>query len=707
MAKKVNIKKEKAPKVPKTPKKSKEKKERAVREVAFYRSIQFRLILSFFVPVICIIVLGVASNQKASSALIENYEASVSQTMDMMQQYVSLIVSSERDTFKPYLNNADMKKYMGGLMSAEDAGATRKSFQSEFRNAMALDTKLKDVSFLADDCRTICSDNASFPDNAYTTYLETPQGQAMMEDEFSWYVFGQDSATDEAFGIDTSSYALRLVRKLPEAKAAMMISIDADYIRTAMQSMDPGTNGYVVLVTSDGQEFYSDETLTMEQPLVYNTDYYQLVMASEEINGTETVNIGGNTYLFVYSKLTSGDALVATLVPEERIISETEDIQNLTMALTLVAAVIALLLGTLMSRRMSGTIKYILRQLHKVSKGDLTVHLTAKTKDEFGMLCAGVNETVEHVKGLIIHVNEVSAQLNQAAAHVSETSSTFMETSNDIQNVVAELEVGVNKLDSGSEDCLTQMDSLSGKISNVSLNADEIGKLTASAGNTINSGIASVQGLTESAKSTSEITQNVITAIEELEEKSKTIHKIIQDINDIAEQTNLLSLNASIEAARAGEAGRGFAVVAEEIRKLSDQCQDSAGKIALIVNEIVSKTGDVVEIARQAEEVVSSQTGAVEQTTNSFRLIDQQVALLLEALGTITNNVEAMSNSRNETLEAIESISAVSAETAACSTSVHDTAGTQLSAIKDLEDASEDLRQRADRLVEILGTFRV
>ena len=107
------------------------------------------------------------------------------------------------------------------------------------------------------------------------------------------------------------------------------------------------------------------------------------------------------------------------------------------------------------------------------------------------------------------------------------------------------------------------------------------------------------------------------------------------------------------------------------------------------------------------EEVVSSQTGAVEQTTNSFRLIDQQVALLLEALGTITNNVEAMSNSRNETLEAIESISAVSAETAACSTSVHDTAGTQLSAIKDLEDASEDLRQRADRLVEILGTFRV
>lgn len=88
--------------------------------------------------------------------------------------------------------------------------------------------------------------------------------------------------------------------------------------------------------------------------------------------------------------------------------------------------------------------------------------------------------------------------------------------------------------------------------------------------------------------------------------KSKSISNIVSAINDIAEQTNLLSLNASIEAARAGDAGRGFSVVAEEIRKLADQCLASSSQISSIVDEIVSKTGEVVNIARQAEDAVSS-----------------------------------------------------------------------------------------------------
>ena len=199
----------------------------------------------------------------------------------------------------------------------------------------------------------------------------------------------------------------------------------------------------------------------------------------------------------------------------------------------------------------------------------------------------------------------------------------------------------------------------------------------------------------------------MIAAIEELEERSMAINEIVSAINQIAEQTNLLSLNAFIEAARAQEAGKGFAVVAEEIRKLSDQCLASAGQISDIVTEIVGKTGEVVEIAKQAEEIVSTQSGAVEETTQSFRLIDTQVASLLTALDTISNNVKEMDSSRSETLEAIEGISTVSGETAECSVKVYKSADAQLGAVKNLKDASVNLRDRADRLIETLGKFIV
>ena len=712
MLKKENVKK--APKTPKEPRAKKaERKSNGTKhakekvEVGFFRSIRFRLIAAFLVPVIAIIILGGASYKKASDAIVNSYKESTEQTVDMMQQYIDLVITSEKDEFKTYLTEDDLTKYYSGIADAETGANINYDYVTKLRNKMALDTKLKSVYFLADDGKSINITSTPVSADAYSSYITSVQGDIINNDRYNWYVFGQDADADMAGNLESGNYALRLARRMNDMKSIMLVNVDANFTRRAMASLDPGEGGYVVMVTSDGKEFYSDETISFDTPLVYGTEFYQNALESEENSGNSIISINGESYLFVYSKLSIGNVIVTALIPEANMLATTADIKDLCFILTLFAAVVALLLGTLISKSMSGTIQYILRQLRKVSKGDLTVHLIPKKKDEFGMLCEGINDTVNHVKALIQDVNEVSAKVKDSAEYVSQAAGTFVETSQDIQNAVSEIEIGVNKLDSGSEDCLNQMDSLSDKITNVSDNTDEIGKLTSSTGYTINSGIESVQGLTESAKSTTEITQNVIRAIGELEDKSKSINKIVSAINDIAEQTNLLSLNASIEAARAGEAGKGFAVVAEEIRKLSDQCLDSAGQISDIVNEIVRQTEDVVGIAQQAAAVVSTQTGAVEETTQSFKMIDKQVESLLKALATISNNVADMNSSRAETLEAIESISAVSAETAACSTTVYSSASSQLDAVKDLDKAAQELHDRSEMLAEILSTFTV
>lgn len=707
-------KKERAPKKERVSKKKqqdkkvpKEKRTKEKSEIPFYRGIAVKLIICFLVPVVGVFVLGMVSYQKSSSAIVNSYKESVQQTTDMMEQYISLVATSEKDEFKSYLTEQDLKKYFSGLMDHTEENSTRRDYQSRLRNKLSIDDKLHSVYFLADSERSIDSSTGTLGTNLYTDYKNTTQGSEAVATSTGWFVYGPDEESDDVIGMKTHNYSLRIVKKVNGQEAVMIINLSGEYVRSAMKALDPGEGGYVALVCKDGHEFYSDNKISLDEPLIYGTDFYQRAMDGDKDNGNEMVTVNGQSYMFVYSKLSLGNVLITALIPSARVLEQSSQIKGLTTILTIICAILALALGFLISRRMSGTIQYILRQLRKVSNGDLTVHLQAKTKDEFKLLCDGINDMVDHVKSLIRDVNVVSEEVGAAAVHVAQTSGTFMATSQDIQNAVLEIESGVNKLDSGSDNCLNQMDSLSGKINNVSSNADEIGKLTNAAGETINAGITSVQSLTESSESTAEITRNVILSIEELQEKSKAISHIVSAINDIAEQTNLLSLNASIEAARAGDAGRGFSVVAEEIRKLADQCLSSAGQISSIVKEILSKTGEVVTIARQAEAVVSSQTGAVEDTTASFRQIDELVAQLIQALQTITNNVQEMNGARNETLSAIESISDASTQTAACSSSVHNAAGTQLDAVKNLDEASQSLTAKAESLLDALSTFQI
>ncbi len=702
-----------------TEKKSTEKQDKIVKKnryvkkklrtslVPFYRSISLRLILCFFVPVIGILVLGIVSYKNASDAIINSYKKSVSQTADMQQQFINLAVTSEIDEFKNYFTDSDLKVFFGGRMEMLEANAMQKKYNSRLYNKIAVDTKAEGAYFIADGGRSIRGGTTSLPVEAYSLYISTAQGEKVNKNPSDWFIFGQDEEADAALGIDTSAYSIRIARKFSGMSVIMVIDIDVEFVRNALKSIDTGKDGHVALITSDGIEFYCEQDYNSQDSLIYGTELYDKAISSESIIGNQIVELNGTSNLFVYGRMETGDVLVAAVIPAERLLAETASIKKISVILTIVCALVALVLGLAISKRISKIINYILHQLRKVADGNLSVQLQNNTKDEFGLLCEGVNMTVSQMKAILEDINGISNELNDTTSYVANAAGLFMDTSEDIKNAVSEIETGVNKLDEGSAECLEQMEALSGIITNVSVNTEEIGKLTHETGQTISLGMELVHGLKESAQETTDITHNVINSIQELEKKSKSINTIISAINSISEQTNLLSINASIEAARAGEAGKGFAVVAEEIRKLSDQCMESASQISEIVQEIISQTSDVVSTAIMAEQAVTSQTEAVSETSEYFRQIDIRIGKLLEALDIITVNVQNMGNSRNKTLGTIEDISAVSAETSACSDNVNLTVEKQVSAIKKLDVSAKHLYEKADFLIEILSSFKL
>ena len=675
-------------------------------------SIRAKIFLCFLVPILFLILVGVFSYKKAAAGMYDTFRDSNEQTINMANQYLDVSNSFIEAEALKYAFQSDLGKYMIGLYETD--AVQRKtvinSVGSSIRASQAGNDFISNIHIVTiEDIQMLSTRAGGNVMGIYKEYKDEMLGYSDNGKKLPEWV-DYHKTLDETLGLKQSDYIMAYQTTPQSGKGFIVIDVKASAIQQFLDSLDMGDGSIIGFVTQSGREIISEKlpdgqesTRADGETVFYGQDFFNNI---EDQQTTKEVSINGKSYLFFYSRMERTNAAVCALVPMEIVNGQADDIRNVTIAVVLIACVVAVLIGIIISTGIQKNMKRISGRLEEVAEGNLTTKVSVKGHDEFNNLAVVANHMINNNKKLVQKVSGATDTLESSAQEVRQASNVMKDYSVNIIQAIDEINDGITKQSEHAEECVRKTDTLSEEIQNVSSIVGQVEGLVSEAENMINHGMQMVQTLGERATKTTDVTIKVETSIEELKKESEIINEFVETITDISEQTNLLSLNASIEAARAGEAGRGFAVVAEEIRKLADHSAEAAGEIQNNVTHITDQTVNSVENAKQARDMVALQTEAVQEVVGVFDDMNQCMQKLFDALKEIVSSTEQADKEREDTLAAVKNISDIIAETAEGTKLVQSVAAKLQENVDTMNQTAQSLGDNMNDLKSEISVFK-
>ncbi|MEH6578929.1 MAG: methyl-accepting chemotaxis protein [Amphritea sp.] len=287
--------------------------------------------------------------------------------------------------------------------------------------------------------------------------------------------------------------------------------------------------------------------------------------------------------------------------------------QTTNIVISLISVLVAISIGVWVSRNIRSSMRKIMNILRIIADGDLTQRLKITSEDEFGQLSKWVNELVDKQENVIRQIHTAASQISDSAQQASTISNRSHEMMSDQQMQTTQVATAIHEM--------------SATVSEVAQSAELAQQQVTSIDSAANNNRQLMQQSIERINVLAEEIERSGVVINQLNNDTLNIGKILEVIEDIAGQTNLLALNAAIEAARAGDQGRGFAVVADEVRTLASRTQNSTKEIQIMIEKLQSGARDAVKIMDTS---CSEAQSSVAQTAEVGESLTEMVRQLSE-----------------------------------------------------------------------------
>ena len=479
----------------------------------------------------------------------------------------------------------------------------------------------------------------------------------------------------------------------------------------SMNGMENAT--YCMVNVKNGQYIFNEnpEKVAQVAEESYVVDLCaKLADQQENVSSYIEYTENGEKYISTYLYMaTYGWALMIT-DNEDEIFATTNQMRLAVIVICVVTMALLMVLSLVVIRRMLRPMKSIERSIVALQNLDITdnqeIVAHAARSDELGSIAKATQTLIQAMQEITGMLGDCCDTLDAKANRLHDSAVELVE---DATDTVATSEQLSASLESTNE----AVSNVTQEINNIN---NFVGDIRAEIANSVKNSDAIIEDAKAMQNQADYAFRNGQNALEETRTSVKEaitnlnslmkINELASEILSIAGQTNLLSLNASIEAARAGEQGRGFAVVAGEIGTLADTSKATASNIQEIcgkANESIAEVGKCFEnimafiekdVVEQFKDFANKSTGysvAVDGIKGQLDQISHAVKSLEDSVSQISENISDVNHITDENRSAIGVTVNKNENTA------------QIAG--DIQDQSEENKQLAQRLEEVIGRF--
>ena len=342
-----------------------------------------------------------------------------------------------------------------------------------------------------------------------------------------------------------------------------------------------------------------------------------------------------------------------------------------------------------------------------ISEGDLTADVEVKQRNEMGVAADSLNTAREKIHGLIMAIAGTAHKVEDMTVEFDESFRQMEKSIGEVDIAVEEIAKNITAQAASTSDATGEVNKIAEGIDRTTKEVADLRDNSGSMKKLSQECSDKLQELVQANMRTKEDVVSMQTQAEATNEAADAIKQAAGLIDAIADQTNLLALNASIEAARAGESGKGFAVLATEIGALANQSTQAVGEISKIINDLVSKSVQSLQIMEKVNGTVEHQVDVLNDTQSIFKDLYANLDQCMTSIVSIEEMTEDIERQRQGITTVLDTLNSLAQDNAASSqetSAMTEELGQIVSRSKEMV---EDLKGDVDHLVGGVEQFSV